>query len=414
MKIEPNKQNRITKDTLVLLMGLFYPAIHNYVWRILVGVTGLIGFDFSIGVFDAIVWTIVIGYILLTSRKPTIKLKTLVIFIALILIALLCFAFTEYDYFTPSVLFTLIVGTFSFFIMGSLIDLKRVSYKQLYTCAVVTLIISIIYSIYSIGSKDITLEDNMDFAYKVLPSVLIIISRLFTEQKSKPFPIIFSVVGTIFLVLQGTRGPLLCLAIFVCLMIYKKHGLSKFLIKLGIIVLIVAILLNSQFVQLKLIELSERIDSSGYSSRFIAMILEGDLSDGNGREVIRKVLLEDIRNDPFIIRGMFADRQATIGLVDKEYSMIYEKGTYAHSFWLEMIYEWGVLAGGAILLLVAICVINLIRKSDKSDAHIYMLFVCTGLVHLLLSGSYLLSTNFFFLMGLAVRHFQVKKITITK
>ena len=413
MYFKTNQQSKISKDTVILLMCLFYPAIHNYIWRVVVGFTEIVGLHFSIQVFDAIIWTLVIGYIVITAHKPTIKAKTLMITLLFVLVSLLSFAFTTYDYFSASVLLTLLIGTFSFFILGSFIDTKNVSHKQLYIAAIVTLIISVIYSIYSIDSKEITLEDNMDFAYKVLPSVLVIVSRLFTDQKKK-LAIMFSVVGTIFLLLQGTRGPLLCLAIFVCLMIYKKHGLGKFFFKIGTIVLILLVLFSSQLVKLKLVELSDKIDSSGYSSRFIIMMIEGELSDNNGRDAIKDTLLKDIKEDPFTIRGMFADRQATRGLVDREYNTSYENGTYAHSFWIEMIYDWGVFGGGVILFLVFLIVWSFIRRSDKEDAYIGMLFVCTGFVHLFLSGSYLQSADFFFLMGISLNCYHVNTKTIVK
>lgn len=413
MYFKADQQNKISKDTLILLMCLFYPAINNYIWRVAVGFTGIVGLSFSVQTFDAIVWTLVIGYIVISAHKLTIKAKTLVITLLFVLVSLSSFAFTTYDYFTTSVLFTLLIGTFSFFIIGSFIDIKQVSHKQLYIAAIVTLIVSALYSIYSIDSNNFSLDDNMDFAYKILPSVLVIVSRLFTDQKKK-LAIIFSLFGTIFLLLQGTRGPLLCLAIFVCLMLYKKYGLGKFFFKIGIIVLISAVILSSQFVKLKLVELSDKIDSSGYSSRFITMMVEGELSDNNGRDAIKDTLLEKIKENPLAIRGMFADRQATRGLNDREYNTGYENGTYAHSLWIEMIYDWGVLFGGIILLFVFLIVLNFVRKSDKDDAYICMLFVCTGFVHLFLSGSYLQSAEFFFLVGLALNYYHANTKTVFK
>lgn len=390
---------KITKDTFILFMGLFYPAISNLIWRILVAVTRLVGIDFSIETFNAIVWALVIGYIILTSRNPKIRISIFAIALLFALTTLFCFTFTDYEHFSVSVLLTLLFGTSTFFFHGAFINLKRVSHKQLYFAAIITLIVSMLYSVYLLGTKDLELEDNMDFAYKVLPSVLVIISWLFTDQRKK-LAIIFTIAGTVFLLLQGTRGPLLCLAIFVCLMIYKKRGFGKLLFSISAIALAVTLLFNLTTVSLKLSEWAEKIDSSGYSSRFITMLLDGELSDANGRNSIEETLLEDIKENPFKIRGMFADRQATLGLVDHEYSMVYENGTYAHSLWLELIYDWGVLLGGAILLLLFLATLKLVTKSDKSDGYIIMLFVCTGFIHLFLSGSYLTSTSFFFLVGL--------------
>ncbi len=409
MRVKLASQNQITKDTVILMMALFYPALRDYIWRVVVTFTNIVGFWFSIQAFDAVVWTVIVGYMIITARSPKMSLKAMVIALTFILVSLLSFALTSYDHFTPSVLFSLLLGTVPFFFYGSLIDLKRASHKQLYIAAVFTLVVSIAYSIYSVGTKDLELEDNMDFAYKVLPSVLVVVSWLFTDRKKK-LAVILSVAGTIFLVMQGTRGPLLCLAAFICLMLYKKYGIGKLFFRAGAIVVVAVLLVSSQFVQLRLIDLSKKIDSSGYSARFITMMLEGELSDSNGRDAIQDKLLDDIEEEPLKIRGMYADREATRYLVDTEYSTSYANGTYAHSLWLEMIYHWGVILGGLMLLLLTLAVLRLIRKSENSAAYIVMLFVCTGFVQLLLSSSYLLSDNFFFLVGLTVNYYTDKGI----
>ena len=396
-------KNKITKDTVILMMGLFYPALNNYIWRVVVGVTRIFRVYFSNQVFNIIVWTLVLGYMVCTSRNPKISFKTCMIAIVFLFIALLSFILTDYEYFTVSVLVTLSIGTLSFFFQGSLINLKKVSHMHLYLAAIVTLVLSIIYSVYTVDSQNLSLEDNMDFAYKVLPSVIIIFSWIFTER-NKVIAIIFSVIGTVFLILQGTRGPIFCLTAFICLMMYKKHGLGKSFFKVGAIAIIAVFLLNSPNVQKGLVELTDKIDSSGYSSRFIAMALNEELSDANGREAIQETLLNDIKEKPLKIRGMFADRQATRGLIDSDYNTSYEKGTYAHSLWIELLYHWGVFLGGIILIAILFVLLKTIIKIDTNDSYIVMLFVCTGFIHLFLSGSYLQSSNFFFLMGLAVNY----------
>lgn len=396
-------QNKITNDTLILMMALFYPAIHNYIWSVLIGITRNIGFSFTIEVFDAIVWLFVIGYILLTSHKPSIHFKVLIFSLSVIIIILFSYMLTAYEYFSVSVLLSLLIGFILFFLQGSFIDFKRVSHKQLYIVAIFTLIVSMIYSMYFVSSKKINLEDNMDFAYKILPAVLIIFSWLFMAEK-KIWAALLSGIATIFLLLQGTRGPLLCVAFFVVLMMYKKKDNVKAILKMGAVVLAVALVITLPIVQSTLISLTEKIDSSGYSSRFITMMLEGELSDGNGRDAIKETLLKEIKENPFLIRGMFSDRQATRGLVDSEYNTIYEKGTYAHSLWIEMMYDWGVFLGGILLIALFLAVLKLIQKSDREDSYLIMLFICTGFVYLFLSGSYLQSTDFFFLIGLLISY----------
>lgn len=403
---------RITKDTVIIFMGLFYPALHNYIWRVLVGITRMVGVSFSIGVFDAVVWTFVILLMLLTAKRLAIQPKTLFFYLLFLATAAISYAVTSYVYFTPLVFAGLIISTISFFLLGSCVRLERVSHRQLYKVAVFTLLVSILYSFYSIGTKELNLEDNMEFAYNILPSVLVIISWLFTDQKKK-LAVVFTVVGIIFLMLQGTRGPLLCLAVFVCLMLYKKYGIGKTMLGIGAVAVAGALLLGSQSVKLKLLDISKEIDSTGFSSRFITMVINDEISDSNGRDAIKDKLTADIKESPLEIRGLFADRQATRGLTDRQYSTVYKEGTYAHSLWLEMVYDYGVLLGGALLLILAYLVLRMILHCTGQNAYIVMLFICTGFVHLFLSGSYLESKSFFFLLGLSSGFGLVKRVRYT-
>lgn len=394
----------ITNDTLIILMGLFYPALSNYIWRVVVIVPSMFGLYFTNQVFDMTVWSLVFLYILLTNKKrPLMSLTSLLLALIYVIVTLFSFIFTSYDYFTVSVLVTMLTFTFSFFFQGTFLNMKRVSHKQVYIGAIVTLIVSMLYSIITMKETILNLDDNMDFAYKLLPAVLVIISWLFTENK-KITAIVFSVIGTIFLLMQGTRGPMFCLAVFVCLMLYKKHGFGKSFFKIGTIVLVVALLLDSKAVRLKLIDSANKIDNAGYSARFITMFLEGEISDSNGREAIKERLIGHLKENPLQIRGFYADRQATRGLVDTENSTSYSKGTYAHSIWIEMMYDWGVFFGGIILLLLFLKILKIIIKCDKTDAYIVMVYVCTSVVHLFLSGSYLTSTSLFFFVGLALNY----------
>ena len=384
-------------------MGLFFPAISGYIWRVLVGITGIFGFTFSVEIFNAVVWVAIIGVILLSSHQRPVNVKILPGILILLFVSLLSFAFTgtKYDYFSASTLFVMIFGTFTFFIQGAWIDIKRVSQQQLYYAAIFVLCVSIAYSVYSVNTKELNLEDNMDFAYKVLPSVLIIFSQLFTAKK-KALAAVFSTVGGIFLLLQGTRGPILCLAIFICLMLYKKFGFGRAFFGIGAIVIAATLILSTPTVKMTLMGFAESIDGTGFSSRFVTMMVEGELSDANGRDAIKEILLEGIRENPFAVRGMFADRHATRGLVDNVYNIVYENGTYAHSLWLELVYDWGILIGGGLLALLSISIFRTVIRCRREDAFVVMVFVCTGFVHLFMSGSYLQSTELFFLIGLMV------------
>jgi len=130
------------------------------------------------------------------------------------------------------------------------------------------------------------------------------------------------------------------------------------------------------------------------------MLLEGDLSDDNGRDSIKERLRGELREDPFKVRGLYADRALTRGLSDEENYVSYTDGTYAHGIWLEMMIDFGVILGTLLLLIIILRVKKMLTCCTAFSCVIPSIFVCCGLMILFFSSSFITNEKFFFLLGL--------------
>ena len=119
----------------------------------------------------------------------------------------------------------------------------------------------------------------------------------------------------------------------------------------------------------------------------------GEFSSGtsldSGRLEIQKELIRQIKINPFGY-GLGGDRVFT--------------GWYAHNIFLELIVQFGIFIGGFLCVFLVYIVISSLRKAraEMQILSILLLFICTGLIKLLISGSYLIEPYFFLLLGFAI------------
>lgn len=381
------------KSDLILFMLMLFPAINNLAWRVV-----SIVIPISNNVFDICVWIGLCIY-LWPWIKDKINLCCFLFYLLFSFLAFTSFIFTNYAVFNTSMLCKLVFETMLVMLWGSCIVLNDQSLRKLYKCSIAVMFISIVYILYFLNSGRALARDNMDYAYRVLPAILIIIANLFVN-KVKVTNILFVAIGLIFLISLGTRGPVLCAIACVLIMLYKKIGLTRILAVSCAIGIAVSIFMSSTQYTIFMIKASDTLEDMGLSTRFIELMLAENLSDANGRDAIQDKLMGEVKENPYKIRGIYSDRQDTIGLIDTEYSTSYAEGTYAHNIIIEMLYDYGVIIGTILLLVILFFVVRIFYKNNLTVVYIPVVVVCCGLVHLLLSGSYLTDQLFFFMIGL--------------
>jgi len=232
----------------------------------------------------------------------------------------------------------------------------------------------------------------MVWAYNILPSVLIIIFWGF--KKKRVISGILSVFGFFLLLSYGTRGPIVCVLVFIMLLIAINIVNRK---KYSIIVLfliLIVILLNTNYVFIIASYLQKSISQMGLSTRIFDMILMNDILNDTGRSSIIVALLSAISERPLLGYGLYADRYLSS-------SGTYIAGMYAHNLIIELWTQFGVVIGSLIIFAIGTLVIKAVIKAreDSSKLGMLLIFLCVGVVKLFMSGSYLLEPYFFLLIG---------------
>lgn len=256
-------------------------------------------------------------------------------------------------------------------------------------CSVTTLFF---YQLILFGRGDLIGAYNMDVAYKALPSVMFLVSWVLEKHGLHNWLI---AAGGILLVLTyGTRGPMLAVLIFLCIGIYvrvlrsqKRYVRLIFIISAAIII----ILFSSPSISVYIFErLSKWFESIGFSTRIFDFILEGELAESTGRDILLSSTIAAVGQRPFLGYGIMGDR-VILG------------GIYCHNIFWEFMCDFGVLLGSIFLLSIVVLIFRAIKGTKNNENSFFVLsFVIMVITKLFLSYSYIIEPYFFFMLGVCV------------
>lgn len=246
--------------------------------------------------------------------------------------------------------------------------------------------IAFAYYIILIASGQELQEDNMSFAYYLLPFVIISLYSVMSEFSL--IALLRAVLSFITLVLTGTRGPLICLAISIVLFVFfcQKSKTKKFFWTIALIVF-AFFLFSDAFINL-IEKINDFLLSHDIENRIIAKLLDENLLDDSGRDGITMILENAVWEKPFIGYGIMGDRVLS--------------GSYAHSLFYELIIDFGIITGVILFGFISLAVIRniLLTGVTKEYRVISILLISCVFVKLFLSGSYIQEPNFFLLLGI--------------
>lgn len=242
-------------------------------------------------------------------------------------------------------------------------------------------------------------SSNMYMAYLVLPHLLMIIGYTFDHKST--VGIVSAIIGTVYLVMQGTRGAVICLTFFLGfhLIRYIRQRITNPKVAMPLILaLIVLAFVIVNYYDSLMLWLYSFARANGYSIR-VFDFLTGSRESGtldSGRIYLYNILIQAIKDHP-LGYGLGADA----GL---------SGFTYAHNFYLEIIIEFGVFVGGAISIVLTILILRtLFNKSIDWDCKsIILIIVTVGFVKLMLSGTYLTDPYFFVCVGMCIAASRAK------
>jgi hypothetical protein len=250
------------------------------------------------------------------------------------------------------------------------------------------------YLIYAPDNKvmdEVAGYDNMFVAYQVLPHVAFLLWA--TMEKFQFWKAITFILGVLFLLSCGTRGPLACLTFFgVFYFFFHMNFTGAIYYKIAIITTILIIIANLKFIILHLIKTFTGLQ---LSTRILEKFITGDIGNDSYRGVLRDKLYAIMeRSENFWGLGTFGTANYDI--------------VYPHNLPLEFICTFGYFIGIILLFLLALFIGGAfwIARGSKSQIFISFLF-SISIIKLMFSNSFFLEPYFFLLLGICAKEFFI-------
>lgn len=257
-------------------------------------------------------------------------------------------------------------------------------YGILLKASIINAVILILYMItYDLHETSIY---DMSGAYQLLFCFSIQLNEVISHKPKKRFLYyILIALELYYIFVRGSRGPLFCVVIFVCLLIFTqfRHNRRAVLLSLCGIALFIAVYVNYYQV---LSLMSTFFQNSGTTSRTFQAILNRTLLNDSGRSELLRIARQCIKDNPILGYGASADCKL-LG------------GAYVHNLPYELAIDFGIPLGGLLFLAVSIGILISVFKENGIKTEIIIILVVSGYVMLFMSGTYLQNVYFFMLVG---------------
>ena len=249
-------------------------------------------------------------------------------------------------------------------------NLLRFSYIM-----VITVIIYVILIL--VGRISVLQGDyNMAFSYYLLiPSIILF------EQRHRLINFVLFIGVTLSVLFFGSRGALFSIVLY---MIISSFILSKKRNTVVITIIGIFFLVFYKEITRMLLELANIL---GIYSRSIYLLLSNEfITHNSGRDVFYEKILSYLKEYPIFGNGLWGDR-------------VILEGAYSHNLILELTVNFGIFLGPIIIATLIYLMVKVWLKSDIESKKIFLLFICSGLIPLFVSGSYLKSAEFWIFLG---------------
>lgn len=212
--------------------------------------------------------------------------------------------------------------------------------------------------------------------------------------------ILYGLGLSIFMFLWGPRTPLLCLFIYTTLsfvLIHRKN--YKYSRKTKFIVLITVFIIVSILVLPNIISIATYLFKYFPTSRFLKGFTINLNEFDSGRLKIQAYYWKYIKQHPFKFSGIFSDRIYYTSARKVKYSIT----NHPHNLMIELFFQFGIPIGFIFFVFILVKMVKslwLCIKKDDCELIGFLLILCvSGFLYLLFSGSYLIWSEFYLLIG---------------
>ncbi|MBR6968595.1 MAG: O-antigen ligase family protein [Ruminococcus sp.] len=242
-------------------------------------------------------------------------------------------------------------------------------------------------------------SSNMSWSYGVL-FVICVCSYMIIAEKKK-YMCIPVAAGLAGILLYGSRGTIISFVIGTALTILfynnDKQDYRKYIVVIAA-ALAVAFVFSDTGISL-IAGLAEKYELDSRFIRSFVRASQGDSSfsdESSGRDRIWKLVIKLIAEKP-LGYGVMGHRNAiySIGI----------KWGYSHNIFLDLLAEWGVLVGSALILLAGAGIMRfLLVVKNKPEKLLFIMFITVS-CELLLSGYMWIHYGVWALLALYINHF---------
>lgn len=247
---------------------------------------------------------------------------------------------------------------------------------------------------------------GLNYGYQVVFCTILFLI-LFVYNK-KPSDLLCFLVSLALVIVCGSRGPMICIAISVILLfVYKWNNIEKGIVRLVFILVFLIAALTVAVIGIPILvnALMVLLGRANISGRFVDMLLNGTLTEDSGRSQIHSIAYDMIRKGGLFGYGFYGDRYV-IG-------RFWFYG-YPHNIFLELLIQFGIFVGGAfIVILVYHLVRMLLRCKDVMWQALIVLFFSSS-AKLWLSDSFWYYWPFWGLIGIIGLWNHERKVLITE
>ena len=301
-----------------------------------------------------------------------------------------CYAFfpenaVYLDEFAPICIFQV----FTYYFVGRTLDIKHLFKVMTFLSAICIFADIFYYFIFSPQTKAADEGigyDNMNGAYMALPHVALVMWS--TLERFRIWKVIVFLIGIIFLLACGTRGPFLGLGFFGIIYFFYMNFKGSAYVKAGIIT---AGLLFIAAFKTVLYYITVLFTNLNLSTRILEYFVAGDMSNDSYRSVLRERIESVLSHgDHFLGLGAFGCRN---------YDVI-----YAHFLPLDLVSTFGYVVGYLLLFLLIALIVTAMWMSRGTKRQVFIIFMISiSIIKLLLSNTFLLEPYFYMLIGVCMK-----------
>ena len=322
--------------------------------------------------------------VLLASAFPSIWKRIGSMFVASETVLMIMYLVSYFAYGNVSLCMLVSVMFYSVFLYFPLgvcsycIINKEILFNLLYICSLIIQFILVIVLL-NVGSMEQETY-SMSTGYALILAVLVISSHWLKTKKLYDF--IFVAVDLITIILFGSRGPILCFAVFVFIHICVSKVMTqrrKVLYAAMLIMAVCILLFNYIFIITLVADLLEKL---GYSSRTLRLLAEGLGTYDSGRGTIQAEVVRLIHEKPWFGWGAVGGRET--GPIPK----------YPHNIYLELLLSFGIPIGVILSVIITFILVKGVFQKETFSQLLAIVFV-SKTVSLLISDSLFQYSEFF-------------------